>query len=260
MSSRPPSRRIFRSLKCRICTSLEIGQRQSVLCPSWSLSPAPEWAETSQLPCGLGSGGSAKCLRQPGAAGVWPRCEHWVCNNVHPRGRWTSSGVANRPSRHLIVQQRRVNLRGETHTIPRQGICVTRGRRAAMDYIGLTMGERNFSAMRRFVATAATGDTKTSLMQLVDAAQQYLELDFPPIVVVSGNSAGACAGHTTELALVPGQRPSPCHQCLASNAPDSHANVDLGAGHHVCAPAKVPLVATTTSSTSASTPASPGTV
>ena len=142
MSSRPPSRRIFRSLKCRICTSLEIGQRQSVLCPSWSLSPAPEWAETSQLPCGLGSGGSAKCLRQPGAAGVWPRCEHWVCNNVHPRGRWTSSGVANRPSRHLIVQQRRVNLRGETHTIPRQGICVTRGRRAAMDYIGLTMGKR----------------------------------------------------------------------------------------------------------------------
>ena len=51
-----------------------------------------------------------------------------------------------------------------------EAFSVTRGRRTAMDYLGLTLGERNFAAMHTFVDNTAPAEARDELHGIIDGA------------------------------------------------------------------------------------------
>ena len=94
--------------------------------------------------------------------------------------------------------------------------CVSRGRRTAMDYLSLTMGERNFSVMREYLK--ANAPDRTGVFELVDQVQQYLEADFPSKVDLTVQPGRRpCAAHHAHTALVKsgvaGEQQTLCADC-----------------------------------------------
>ena len=103
---------------------------------------------------------------------------------------------------------------------------VTRGRRAAMDYLGLTLGERNFTAVRKFVEHVADAATKQQVLALITSTSNgcmwwrglavtvrvcfatgvasFLAVDFSTMVqVTSSGNTRFCVAHHADLALLP---------------------------------------------------------